>query len=84
MENFFAIFPCYGKYFSTLWKKRPELPLCSPSLTRSPPKRGAIDLAFALRLSGLGSALGYFPHNGKIFRQFSTQWKNFFHSVENR
>ena len=24
MENFFAIFPCYGKIFSTLWKKRPD------------------------------------------------------------
>ena len=24
-----------------------------------------------------------FPHNGKSFRDFSTQWKNFFHSVEN-
>lgn len=24
-----------------------------------------------------------FPRNGKTFREFSTQWKNFFHSVEN-
>ena len=24
-----------------------------------------------------------FPHNGKTFRDFSTQWKIFFHSVEN-
>ncbi|NLB66049.1 MAG: hypothetical protein GX803_06240 [Lentisphaerae bacterium] len=24
-----------------------------------------------------------FPRNGKTFRQFSTQWKNFFHGVEN-
>jgi hypothetical protein len=23
MENIFAIFPRYGKYFSTLWKNRP-------------------------------------------------------------
>jgi len=23
MENFFAIFPRYGKIFSTLWKNRP-------------------------------------------------------------
>ena len=27
--------------------------------------------------------LPFFPHNGKTFRDFSTQWKNFFHSVEN-
>ena len=25
----------------------------------------------------------FFPHNGKTFRRFSTQWKNFFHGVEN-
>jgi prepilin-type processing-associated H-X9-DG protein/prepilin-type N-terminal cleavage/methylation domain-containing protein len=31
----------------------------------------------------LGSALGYFPHNGKKFPGFSTQWKKVFHSVEN-
>ena len=24
-----------------------------------------------------------FPHNGKTFRSFSTQWKNLFHTVEN-
>ena len=36
-----------------------ELPLRSLGLSRSPPKRGAIDLAFARRLAGLGSALGY-------------------------
>ena len=24
-----------------------------------------------------------FPHNGKMFRDFSTQWKKCFHSVEN-
>jgi hypothetical protein len=24
-----------------------------------------------------------FPHNGKSFRDFSTQWKKCFHSVEN-
>ena len=24
MENFFAIFPRYGKNVSTLWKKRPD------------------------------------------------------------
>ena len=24
-----------------------------------------------------------FPHNGKLFRNFSTQWKKCFHSVEN-
>ena len=24
-----------------------------------------------------------FPHNGKYFRRFSTQWKKVFHSVEN-
>ena len=27
--------------------------------------------------------LPFFPHNGKSFRDFSTQWKNFFHGVEN-
>ena len=25
----------------------------------------------------------FFPHNGKSFRDFSTQWKECFHSVEN-
>ncbi len=24
-----------------------------------------------------------FPHNGKTFRRFSTQWKEFVHTVEN-
>ena len=24
MENFFAIFPRYGRFFSTLWKNRPD------------------------------------------------------------
>ena len=24
-----------------------------------------------------------FPRNGKLFRDFSTLWKNFFHTVEN-
>ena len=42
------------------WKNGEKvLPLCSPGLTRSPQKRDAIDLAFARRLTGLGSALGY-------------------------
>jgi len=27
--------------------------------------------------------LPFFPHNGKSFRDFSTQWKKCFHSVEN-
>ncbi len=27
---------------------------------------------------------GSFPHNGKLFPDFSTQWKNIFHSVEKR
>ena len=25
----------------------------------------------------------FFPHNGKCFRDFSTQWKECFHSVKN-
>jgi len=25
----------------------------------------------------------FFPHNGKTFRDFSTQWKEFVHTVEN-
>ena len=46
-------------FFHCVEKSRKVLPLCSQSLTRSPRKRGAIDLAFPLRLAGLGSALGY-------------------------
>jgi hypothetical protein len=33
---------------------------------------------------GLGSALGYFPRYGKMFRGFSTLWKISFHTVEKK
>ena len=48
--------------FSTVWKHFAALFV---GLTRSPQNRGAIDLAFAQRLTGLGSALGCFPWCGK-------------------
>jgi hypothetical protein len=30
-----------------------------------------------------GKIRPFFPHNGKSFRDFSTQWEKVFHSVEN-
>jgi hypothetical protein len=32
----------------------------------------------------MAGSIASFPHNGKSFRDFSTQWKKCFHSVENR
>ena len=71
--------------FSTVWKiifhsveKFPKVcrSIRQASLARRV-SRGAIDLAFALRLTGSGSALGYFPLCGKIAESFSMVWKYF-------
>jgi hypothetical protein len=54
------------------------------SLAR-PAAPAAIELAFAHRPAGSGSALAYFPLCGKIRQSFSIAWKNcrnFFHCVE--
>ena len=69
MENFFAIFPRYGKIFSTLWKNRPVFSTQWKNFQRF--------------FHTMEKLLPFFPHNGKSFRDFSTQWKNFFHGVEN-
>ena len=69
MENFYAIFPRYGKIFSTLWKNRPIFSTQWKNFQRF--------------FHTMEKLLPFFPHNGKSFRDFSTQWKNFFHSVEN-
>ena len=69
MENFFAIFPRYGKIFSTLWKNRPIFSTQWKNFQR-----------FFHTMEKLSP---FFPHNGKSFRDFSTQWKKCFHSVEN-
>jgi len=69
MENFFAIFPHYGKNVSTLWKKEVNFSTQWKMFWRI--------------FHTMEKLLPFFPHNGKCFRDFSTQWKKCFHSVEN-
>ena len=69
MENYFGIFPRYGKILSTVWK---NMPIFSTQWKN-----------FQRFFHTMEKLLPFFPHNGKSFRDFSTQWKNFFHSVEN-
>jgi len=69
-----------------VWKIRPKVCRCARygSLAR-PAAPVAIELAFAHRPSGSGSALAYFPLRGKIAKTFSIAWNffaHFFHSVE--
>jgi len=69
MENIYGIFPRYGKIFSTLWKNRPIFSTQWKNFQRF--------------FHTMEKLLPFIPHNGKSFRDFSTQWKKCFHSVEN-
>jgi len=51
MENFFAIFPQYGKIFSTLWKKRAIFSTQWKNFQRY--------------FHTMEKVFGIFPHNGK-------------------
>jgi len=62
MENFFAIFPRYGKYFSTLWKKRAEF--------------STVWKIFLRIFHAMEKIFSIFPRYGKFFREFSTEWKS--------
>jgi hypothetical protein len=68
VEKSLKVFPLCGK-------SRQSLPLRSLWLARSPGCAGAIELAFAHRPAGSGSALAYFPLCGKIAQTFSIAWK---------
>jgi hypothetical protein len=81
-KSWAKVVPLRGKISqscSIVWKSEVKVCRCVRygSLAR-PAAPAAIELAFAHRPSGSGSALVYFPLRGKIVPRFSTVWKKDF------
>jgi len=82
VENPPKVYPACAGFFHCVEKSRKVCRCARYGSLARPAAPGAIELAFAHRPSGLGSALAYFPLRGKISPHFSTLWKKDFHTVE--